>query len=630
MNFSRAIGLLFLFLVQANGLHLINENLILDLTFKNNSIGLTLTLDEETKISGEIGFDTNTKFVENCNGSSVCSLKTDDEIFAVEMIDSGFKIYWESSNLEKEFRDCLDLNGSNTNWFGGPEKWQADWPVEKTVIDNRLYTTIKTDNGAVAERYWLNSKGGFVFVTDRVPLYLDQNKIREDSVCFIASATPPYINRTKVILEYYLVAKTDPKEAHLHAVNNFLGKPKEHPNEWIIRHPIWTTWAKYKSAINDSIVVSFAKDIADHGFVGQIEIDDKWEDCYGSLTFSENAFPEINQTVQAIKDLNFTVTIWTHPFVNHDCEETVTYGQQHGYFVIADSGSDETSWWNGPTAHHLDFSKEEVAKWFSDRLKLLQERHGIDGFKFDAGESDYAPLNPIVSGDPELSPNSLSGDYIRTDARFGGLTEVRTAWRTQDLPIFLRMLDKDSRWTLNNGLYSLITSLLLFNINGYVFVLPDMIGGNGYTEKPTPELMVRWTQANTFMPAMQFSYLPWEITSDDFDSLEITKKFVALHEDYADVIIEAMNNSIATGTPVNPPIWWVDPTNPDALTVNDEYLLGEKILVAPVVQEGAISRDVVLPVGSWKDGNNGTIYEGPQILKGYSAPIDILPYFIKQ
>lgn len=46
-------------------------------------------------------------------------------------------------------------------------------------------------------------------------------------------------------------------------------------------------------------------------------------------------------------------------------------------------------------------------------------------------------------------------------------------------------------------------------------VLPDMIGGNGYTEKPTPELMVRWTQANTFMPTMQFSYLPWEITSDD-------------------------------------------------------------------------------------------------------------------
>jgi hypothetical protein len=45
--------------------------------------------------------------------------------------------------------------------------------------------------------------------------------------------------------------------------------------------------------------------------------------------------------------------------------------------------------------------------------------------------------------------------------------------------------------------------------------LPDMIGGNGYSEQPTAELIARWTQANTFMPTLQFSYLPWDITSDD-------------------------------------------------------------------------------------------------------------------
>lgn len=42
-----------------------------------------------------------------------------------------------------------------------------------------------------------------------------------------------------------------------------------------------------------------------------------------------------------------------------------------------------------------------------------------------------------------------------------------------------------------------------------------MIGGNGYKHKPTPELLVRWTQANVFMPAMQFGYLPWDYTSKD-------------------------------------------------------------------------------------------------------------------
>ena len=45
---------------------------------------------------------------------------------------------------------------------------------------------------------------------------------------------------------------------------------------------------------------------------------------------------------------------------------------------------------------------------------------------------------------------------------------------------------------------------------GYPFVLPDMIGGNAYNGRPSKELFVRWAQANAFMPALQFSHLPWD------------------------------------------------------------------------------------------------------------------------
>lgn len=58
-------------------------------------------------------------------------------------------------------------------------------------------------------------------------------------------------------------------------------------------------------------------------------------------------------------------------------------------------------------------------------------------------------------------------------------------------------------------------------------------------------------------------------------------------------------------------------------------MLGEKILVAPVIVKGARSRSVYLPIGQWKDGNSDTIYNGP-IALNYSAPIHILPFFIKQ
>lgn len=57
---------------------------------------------------------------------------------------------------------------------------------------------------------------------------------------------------------------------------------------------------------------------------------------------------------------------------------------------------------------------------------------------------------------------------------------------------------------------------------GYPLVLPDMIGGNGYGDEgldgpsnmPSKEIFLRWLQANTFMPALQFSYVPWDYDSE--------------------------------------------------------------------------------------------------------------------
>lgn len=60
-----------------------------------------------------------------------------------------------------------------------------------------------------------------------------------------------------------------------------------------------------------------------------------------------------------------------------------------------------------------------------------------------------------------------------------------------------------------------------------------------------------------------------------------------------------------------------------------EFLLGNRVLSAPVIQQGATSRDVYLPKGVWFDKNLNKIYNGPIWLAGYPAPIDVLPYFIR-
>lgn len=154
--------------------------------------------------------------------------------------------------------------------------------------------------------------------------------------------------------------------------------------------------------------------------------------------------------------------------------------------------------------------------------------------------------------------------------------------------------------------------LLQLNMAGYSLVLPDMIGGNGYDNiKPDKEIFLRWLQANTFMPSIQFSFVPWDHDAEVKHSslnaaafvgpqghlisflpqpqtVAISHKFVDLHEKFSPYIMERFKLAVARGEPVNPPIWWISPEDKTAQTIDDEFLLGEKILAAPVVQQGEL------------------------------------------
>ena len=115
---------------------------------------------------------------------------------------------------------------------------------------------------------------------------------------------------------------------------------------------------------------------------------------------------------------------------------------------------------------------------------------------------------------------------------------MRAGYRSQRLPIFVRMLDKDTAWGHDNGLRSIIPTALVSGLLGYPFVLPDMIGGNGYggRYKPDGELFVRWAELAAFMPAMQFSFHPWNY---DEETVSIVRKFALLHQSIIGNEIEA-------------------------------------------------------------------------------------------
>lgn len=270
-------------------------------------------------------------------------------------------------------------------------------------------------------------------------------------------------------------------------------------------------------------------------------------------------------------------------------------------------------------------SNPDAVDWFLAKLENLKAKHGISSFKFDAGETSWLPhVYSAFNKSTDLYPRKWVELAAKADNLFQ--QEVRVGYKTQKYPLMVRMMDKKSNWGHDNALKSIIPCVLTYGILGYPFVLPDMIGGNAYDNHPDPELFIRWLQLTTFMPSMQFSITPW-VYNDTI--IQISRKFVEMHEEYSEILIKYAKLASQTGEPIIRALWWMDPDNEDALTIEDEFLVGDELLVAPVVQPGARSRDIFFPVGNWQDQlhNRSIIIEGPIWLRDFKVDIDELAFF---
>lgn len=602
---------------------------------------LAIIKDDETIFQATIGRTLMSTYVSSkeIDGGMQLSLPG-AELFIHTVVDEaagarGVKIVWDA-NEQTRLEDCFDF--ATKHWYGGPMQLTQTYPIEKSIQVYAPYYTKERDNGAIMERYWLNSAGEYIYVHPQVPLFIDYNNITSNHMCFGAQIAAPYsTKRNHTELSYDLWFLSDVKAAHKHALNNYLGWPSGAPDFRMIQHPIWSTWAQFARDIDETNLMEYAQEINERGFANaQLEIDDLWEICYGSLTVDVKKFSDMKKFVQDIKAMGYRATIWIHPFINQNCEPWYSDALAAGYLVLNEDGSPDTSWWNnnGSVAAYIDFTNPTAAEWWYQRVKLIVDTYDIDSLKFDAGEASWSPEVAVQTGDIDLHPHHITQAYVRTCARFGDMIEVRTGFQTQTLPIFVRMVDRDSIWGLTNGLSTVITTTFQMNLNGYTMVLPDMIGGNGFnlanpgSGLPTKQLFIRWVQANTFLPAMQFSFVPWGF---DNETSEISLKYTKLHAEYATQIQAAMNASVKDGRPVNGPLWWIAPNDDQALTIWDQYLLGEDIIVAPILVENATSRDIYLPEGEWLEkGEKSKVHIGPAWIRGHSVPIDDLAFFVRK
>jgi len=137
-------------------------------------------------------------------------------------------------------------------------------------------------------------------------------------------------------------------------------------------------------------------------------------------------------------------------------------------------------------------------------------------------------------------------------------------------------------------------------------------------------LIVRSAQCHALMPMMQFSVAPWRVL--DKLHLDAVLNAVKLRENFKTYILKTAKESAISGEPILRSMEYAFPKNNYAL-IKDQFLIGDSLLVAPVVEKNAGKRLVMLPKGVWKTGN-GKMIKGPKAIE-VNTDIDTLPYFVK-
>ncbi len=412
------------------------------------------------------------------------------------------------------------------------------------------------------------------------------------------------------------------REAYLYASKNYFPPSGKMPPELFFSAPQYNTWIELTYDQNQVDVMKYARSIIDKGMPpGIIMIDDNWQEDYGKWNFHKARFPDPKTMMKELHDLGFKVMLWVCPFVSPDSDVYRDLEAKKAFMTDETGRPAMVRWWNGVSAE-LDLTTAEGEQWFKGKLNGLMEEYGVDGFKLDAGDSRFYTS---ANASKKISPNGHTELFAKIGLSYP-FNEYRATWKMGGQPLVQRLHDKNHDW---DDLKKLVPHMLLEGIMGYPFSCPDMIGGGQFTSflegaVIDQELVVRSTQVHALMPMMQFSVAPWRILDEEHFNAVLDA--VKLRENFKSKILGLAKEAALSGEPIVRPLEYVFPHQGFA-TVDDQFMLGKEVLVAPFLKSGQGKRRVVLPKGKWKS-DRGKIYRGQRTIE-IEVPLDRLPYFVK-
>jgi alpha-glucosidase (family GH31 glycosyl hydrolase) len=365
----------------------------------------------------------------------------------------------------------------------------------------------------------------------------------------------------------------------------------------------------------------------------------------------DGAWPDPKGLVGWLHEQGIRVLLWQVPLLK---TRPAPHGQaqvdrdlmvQRGFGVQDAAGRPyrNRGWWF-PGALLPDWTNPEGKWWWLDKRRYLVEEVGIDGFKTDGGEHAWGHdlryadgtrgdvtnnLYPVLSAAAyhELMQSAGCDPVTFSRAGFTGAGTYPLHWAG----------DEGSTW---EAFRASIVAGLTAGASGVFFWGWDLAGFSGHI--PTAELYLRAAAMATFCPIMQYhaefnhhrlpsgDRTPWNIAERTGDSRVVPtyRRFAQLRERLLPYLVTQAGLAVERKLPLMRALFldWSD--DPEIWRHPFEYMLGDDLLIAPVVEGGVDRWPVYLPVGDWIDAWTGEAVSGRAFIER-AVPLDEIPVYIR-
>ncbi|WP_158995540.1 TIM-barrel domain-containing protein [Mucilaginibacter sp. L196] len=605
---------------------------VINVTYKHQ-------LSDVVKSYSTVGEPTGVKAV-YINGKSFAGIKTSALKVLVDKGDLSVSFIDNQNHLLSKAFNYAKTGDSSAVSFKSDGKEAFYGGGSKAIYLNRRGTVLQNNNQAHYDYSFgqtdINISIPFMVSNRGYGLYLDNAAESSFDVCKMDAKVLGY-KTTSGLVSFYFVGGQN-MDAILKNYTFLTGR-QPLPPRWSMGYISSRYGYKSEREITNVVNKTRAAGIP----IDAVVFDLYWykaAEFMGNYNWAPDSFPDPKRMLANLLKNHIKVVTISETYITKKSENYKSAVDQHLFATdITKKGSPYffEKFWAGPSSL-LDVFKPSAQQFYWNFYKA-RIKEGTAGWWFDLGEPEVnsdslvytAGTNKQVHNAYALTWAKFAFDGYRKDfpesrilllprSGFAGMQRYSTFPWSGDI---------DRSFA---GLKAQIPIIISMGLNGVGYMHSDAGGFTSGDDKPNkdPELYSRWLEFAAFTPVMRthagaVHYSPEPIYWDDTTRLRVTK-FIKLRYAMLPYNYTLAYKNTTTGRPLVLGVNYFEPEDQRLSNINDEYLWGDEMLVAPVIVKGQTTKKVLFPKGEWIGFNDHKSYKDSADVY---APIDSLPLFVK-